>query len=831
MGKRGGGSAKVEVNEYRLSMHYNIAWEVDALLAIQVDDREAWRGEATDLTAININKPDLFGGNKKEGGLAGTAYFLPGRDDQIMPNNLAYRLGLTSQTCPAYRGLSGVFFVGSTGYSGYGGVGVNGVLSSFFNVNPAFSTASAGGFYWTANSPFIKPASFTVARAPKGLNPAYAKIANPFYATKGLAGYDANGAHIIFECMTNEDWGMGSPASFFDVPAFDACGLTLFNEGFGLSMMWTQQSSIEDFVSEVLDHVQASVFPNPATGLITMKLLRDDYDYESLREINPSNAKLTNFQRKMWGETANELVVSYTNPENEQEETVTQQDLAAVAAQGGVISDSRQYYAIRRSDLASEVAARDIRAASSPLASCEAECDRSKWDVLPGGVLKLTWPRHNIYNLVVRVLDVDYGKAGDPAIRLTLIQDVFSLTKSIPQPTEDTQWGNTFEEPRAIDEAVVFTLPAFMTLGRLGALFDDLQYPEAVAGILAFQESNDTISYNLWAEKLLANGNNVFQNIGTKSLLGRATMLNPLYEEAVTEISGLPFVELSRGPEIGQFAFIGDGTDEGTEIAVLRGFDEATDTWTLDRGVLDTVPRQWPTETPVWFVPINAAIADNDQLRSAGETPEYKILPRTSLGVLDIDDAGITTGTIGVRPHAPLRPSNIQVNGQAFGLYDATNETDLVVTWSHRNRLTEDGQVVKWDAAGVTPEHGQQTIVTVYRADGTEMIKFTGFYTLETLTIPVSYLQEEQSVSIRVHSERGGLRSLQNYSAHVVNIPQVANPAPPPADPPPAEAEPAAPGPDPDPTPDPLPPADTPPAQPPGGGGGPPREWGPIYHH
>lgn len=105
-------SQKMRVTEYFMSIHFGLAVEVDALLEIQIDEKTAWSGTMTQEGNILINKPDLHGGIKKEGGAVGIAYFLPGGAQQMLPEALANRLGLSRATAPAFRGRATIFFVG-----------------------------------------------------------------------------------------------------------------------------------------------------------------------------------------------------------------------------------------------------------------------------------------------------------------------------------------------------------------------------------------------------------------------------------------------------------------------------------------------------------------------------------------------------------------------------------------------------------------------------------------------------------------------------------------------------------------------------------------------
>lgn len=124
------------------------------------------------------------------------------------------------------------------------------------------------GFYWSTNSPYLKDIWVTVRRIPR-----------QWYRSKSqIGGLDANPAHIIHECLTHTDWGMQLPAAKLDLDSFKAAADTLFSESFGMSIMWVQQATIEDFINGVLNHIAATLSPNPLTGKLRLKLLRNDYD-------------------------------------------------------------------------------------------------------------------------------------------------------------------------------------------------------------------------------------------------------------------------------------------------------------------------------------------------------------------------------------------------------------------------------------------------------------------------------------------------------------------------------------------------------------------------
>ena len=80
------------------------------------------------------------------------------------------------------------------------------------------------------------------------------------------AGPDMNPAHIVRECLTNADWGLGHGEADIG-PSFTAAADRLLSEGFGLSLLWQQESSIEDFLAEVLNRLRIGGANFDAAGL------------------------------------------------------------------------------------------------------------------------------------------------------------------------------------------------------------------------------------------------------------------------------------------------------------------------------------------------------------------------------------------------------------------------------------------------------------------------------------------------------------------------------------------------------------------------------------
>lgn len=774
MGKSGG---KFRVAEYYMSLHVGVctAGRGVELLEVKMGDKIAWEGNLRQNNVVRINRPNLFGGQKKEGGVKGLLWWLNGNENQRLPAALSNRLGYTPANCPGFRGLASFFLTGFKVTSEAGlpffwpnfqtALANEGVVGATISEIVAQLQSRVGGFLLGANNPYLKTISARVRRAPEGLSPGLAMIRIQDSST-GKPQYAANAAHIVFECMTDPTWGMGESYGAFNIASFEECAQTLYDEQLGLCMLWTRQSSIEDFIKDVLDHVQGAVFVDPATGKHTMKLLRGDYDVDSLPVINPDNAKLSNFKRRVWGEISNEVVVTWTNPETGKEETVTAQDLGAIAAQGGVVSTGRNYHGLPSQDMALAVAERDLAALVHPIITLDAEVTREFWKSITYGVIALNWPKYGIDRAIFRISKVSNGSTSR-TIRLSLYEDVFALDKASYLGSPDTGWTDPSSAPTPLESVYLGTAPAFMAAAVLG-LEDpgQIPYPQTVSLLLAAPDTIDDIGYELVTTTTNVVGETVVENLGERPLNATWLLADDLAQEARSFIDR-PII-LGTTPRVGDFLFFDGGSDEESEIAVIRNLGAST--MTIDRGLLDTTPKAWLQGTRVFVIP-SVSVAPDDTPRVAFEEVRYRLLTKTSLDTLAIEDAPNVDAVLSERAHLPLRPANVRVRNVPFGTATMPAlDTEVEITWANRNRSDESTQVILWPEASINPEPGQTTSIIVMHAGTRAVITAITGLTGTSHSLPRSALDGNSSVIIKVVAVRDGQESLQGHEIGLIAL-------------------------------------------------------------
>lgn len=139
----------------------------------------------------------------------------------------------------------------------------------------------------------------------------------------------------------------------------------------------------------------------------------------------------------------------------------------------------------------------------------------------------------------------------------------------------------------------------------------------------------------------------------------------------------------------------------------------------LKRGVADTVPAQHPTGALIWFFDNSLVGADGVE-HSAGETTSVKYSPYTiGGGGMPISNSEVDVITYNYRFFRPYPPGQVRVRGERWyvpQLLSADNP-NMRFTWVHRDRITENDQLVDHDAANIGPERGTTYTARIYDRD------------------------------------------------------------------------------------------------------------------
>lgn len=561
-----------------------------------------------------------------------------------------------------------------------------------------------------------------------------------------------NPAHIIYQCVTDPVWGMGYPTQAIDVDSFEAAADTLYTEGFGLCMLWSRQEELGAFIRTVLDHIGAVFYSDPKTGKFGLRLLRADYDPNALQVFNEGNVvALESFQRVGYGDTVNEITVVFRDAGTNKDTPVTVQNLANVQAQGAVVSQTRQYPGLPSASLALRVAQRDLIAASTPLAKARIVVNRSAWDLFPGDVLKLNWPKLGLVGIVFRVLGVDYGTLTDGTITVDIAEDVFGLPAGSYAAQEPPGWvePDTTPDPvvdQAILEVPYRTLATALTAGELANLDSDAAYMSA----LAAKPSQTALQFSIASRVGSAN----FEEVGLGAFVPYAELgadIGPT-DTAIALAAGVDLDTVDAG----SLAIIGTGST--AEIVTVQGVDPVGLSMVVARGILDTVPAEHAAGAPVWFDDGRAAPEQIE--RATGETVDFKLLTMATAGKIGVGAATTVSATAARRQFRPYPPGNFKINGQA---YPASASGALTITWAHRDRLQQTAGYIEQGEASIGPEGGSTYSVELRRTDTNAVVASQSGIAGTSYT-PTINQAGTYPLRVQVWAVRDGVESWQRQS-------------------------------------------------------------------
>lgn len=390
---------------YYLAFHSFFCYgPCDRITRIAWDGKEVWTGNLEGNGEVGVDHPNLFGDNKTgEGGVFGKFQFCFGEPDQEPNAYLVSQVG----TLPAFRGLLSAVWVRGAVSSPTGPFGSN------VNVDHGY----------VGNSKYLKFVSVRPTRILKGWQ------GSVWYPEKAsIDGVHMNAAHIIYEAMTNSQWGMGTPTSNFNDAVWRACADTFHSEGMGLSLKWNQQTTIEQFIQTVLNHCAANLVLNHATKQYELIPFRGDYDIEDLETFGPDDIEqMTAFDRQGWGETVNEITLGYTDPSTGKLTSITQQDLGNIQAQQKRIPKYVELKGIRNTELAKKCLSRELIGVSTPLAKGKFTINQRGANIKYGRRFRLDWPERDVEGMPVVCNGIRKSPIDDNFIEIEWSEDVFAL--------------------------------------------------------------------------------------------------------------------------------------------------------------------------------------------------------------------------------------------------------------------------------------------------------------------------------------------------------------------------------------------------------------------
>lgn len=660
---------------YFVGMDLALAYgPLDRVVRLEVSTKDAFSG-SVDLVAAGdsgtdlvISQPTLLGGKEKGGGIVGTFRLYGGTPSQVQDPYLQTQLG---SDIPGYVDIAhAVWEQGEVGES-------------------------------TRIDPYI----FRVTRFPDALG-----LTGDGHIVRGTVDNgDANPAEVLFEILTNDVWGLNIDPSLIDIPTFTTAGNTLATEGNGFSLIVDVVKSGEDIIKELLRQIDAALYED-SSGIWRLVLIRNDFTFGSLPIFSESNVlRLDSFSRGSWAQTFNHVNIAYQDRNKDFQATgAMSQDIANVRIQGKHVRADMNFPGIKHAITARDVAARELRQLSFPLAKIEFTANRDAQALRPGDVVRLNWPAIGIVDMVVRVMTVDLGELLRGEVKVTGMQDVFRLAETIYKDPNATSWTPNSNLAIAFVDELARATPRILLNTNPSEIADPTL--ERITS-MAKRPSGPVATF----EQFVDEG----AGAGFVGEVGRSTGVTPFAKLDAAYPATTADIETSSLLSLDDEADFQDLSDEvaselktgAVNLALIRGatvdldeiigweelFDEGDGTFTLKkihRGLLDTQARAHASGAEIWFFTEGFALSDVTYGLTQAITVKHQAESTTD--DLAIGSAAALALTFDKRTTRPHHPANWTVDGTRLPV--AVDEAaDLAFAWGHRTN--DEVEVLDADAA------------------------------------------------------------------------------------------------------------------------------------
>lgn len=584
----------------------------------------------------------------------------------------------------------------------------------------------------------------------------YRVVQNSFAQT---AGGLINAVHVIRECLTDTEWGLGEPEAAIDENSFALAAVTCFNEGLGFSWLWDKVKPIHEFISEVAKHINAVVFRDRVTNLWRITLIRKVQALGTLTVVTTDHVqKINKLSRKGFHDLTSQYVLTYESNLTYKEATVRVADASLAARQGKEVVTSATFSGVATPEVAQIIAMRELKALSVPVYVGSLTGDRTLARLNPGDAFILKAMGGLEGDLVLRVVSLELGTAMKEPVTLEFTEDAFEATSGVRVFQEGSKWTPPSAEALPVTIRKVFESPYYaQALEKGDAAAQAIPTSSTFVRATAVSPSGLAITSELWDTTAT-----------TFSLAGLidfqfAGLLTEAIDKLTTTLA-IGSIEDESNLSTGLILYLEE------ELLAVTGYDLAAGTLEVSRGVLDTVPE--PHASGTWVIGVRTLNSKDPTEYLVGETLRAKLLTKTPSETLALADAPEDSLELIGRMHRPYPPGNLQINGESW-LAESPLSGVLVFTWTSRNRFQQTtSEILDYYAASVTSEPDVTYNLTL-RLDSTNALIYSFSGAVLTKTVTALDIPPEVTlpalVRVELNSENANGVSFQTVK-HVFNF-------------------------------------------------------------
>lgn len=570
-------------------------------------------------------------------------------------------------------------------------------------------------------------------------------------------GQDINPIHKIREILT-DDTAMAKPEADVNDQNFTKAAERVWDDGLGVSWAIDEKSCI-DAIEELCYHVEAGIRVNRQTGLYEMVLFRDDWFAEDeIHAITENKIKDLSLEVMNSDDIVNQLNVTYYDRERIKNSTFSIYENGSILTMGKANAESIDFPYFMNMRNAEVVANWKLKQYSTPAwkgTFTTGWREARKWNRYD--LVKITWSKKWQGTILARIMKIDLGNGLNNEVMIdfeevvpysgemntSIVVDDSTETK--PMPPQSAIF-KTFEIP-------YYDLAQLKTQAELDLELSrnpNIGFVAAVAG----KPQQNSVDAQLHTES--SAGYELVSSVEYASFARIEQPINRLQESFILKNEDL---SIQFRPD--SLIMI----DE--EIMIYKSYDAETKTLTVERGALDTIPKDHIADTVLYFY--EDAFAYDSEEYVPPRTVNATVLTTTPSGIESLETSPKRQVQIESRAIRPYPPANVKINGE---YWPDEIETDLIITWVDRNRLNL--LVSDWYSNDSSAEAYAETHIVFTQFDSQNSEISSQSFDIETglhsHMIPLSLINEAtRCANIEIYTMRKGYRSYYSFN-HKFNI-------------------------------------------------------------
>jgi len=536
--------------------------------------------------------------------------------------------------------------------------------------------------------------------------------------TGAVRVFNYNPAYAVWYILTQL---LEIPPSLLNTASFNSVASTLSSEELGISILIYQKGAAYSYIANILKHIDGVLYYN-SDGELCIKLRRKDQDFSNLPVVNTDSIlKQVVMQKNSWLTTINKIDYSYkrlikgdarpsvfipiiadlvwvhwdevlgewvegtepipsTEAYNFKTESSFIEDIGNQKTIGRVTTESIKYPLFNMPENVEWAADRTLRKRSYPLAGFSLVLNRNFYNLRPGSLFVLNYPKYNIESMVCRILELTEGSEDLENITISAVEDFEYISNTTFIPLAIGVGAAIPSDVVALTNHTVIELPYEVFVDQIALGFLCPKPNQYYQGFVIHMSSDGSAYYEI-AERsqYVAYGTLVYDYPADTYTIDDLVGFTIDFSSA--DVLSIESIARDLLLTKENYAVLGDELITFQTITAISGF--RYNITGIYRGRFDTEKKAHTAGAAFYFLGTQNLSLVNAEI-TGGATRYFKLVPWSDTDEGSIDDASAISITPSYRAETPYTPSNFQAND--MGSFRPTYSTDIALSWAPRVR-------------------------------------------------------------------------------------------------------------------------------------------------